>query len=201
MNPACKHRIPITALSLFLLAPGQTSWAAAPAYKGPLTVQLLGPLSTTNNKKGDKITAQVVSPSEFSGAIIEGVILEAKSSGKVKGTSSLNLAFRSMTYANNNYRLSCNVKGFQNSKGQQNVDDEGRVVKRNRIVGKAILGGVFGAAAGYALGGPSGAAIGGAAGVAAIIVVKLSTKAPSIDFASGSQVFLEGSATVIGGGT
>ena len=194
MNAYCKSTGVVLAGLFFLNGPGMVTAMAAPVYKGPLTVKLMGRLSTTGSKKGDPISAQVVSPAEFAGAMVEGQIVESKSSGKLKGTSSINLAFRELTYSGEKYHLSCNVTGFQNSKGQQGVDEEGRAIKRNgKTAGKAILMGAVGAGVGYALGGPTGAAIGGAAGIASVIVVKLSSKAPSIDFDSGSEVFLNGS--------
>lgn len=166
---------------------------AEASYTGPLTVKLLGAISARGNKKGDKIAAEVVTPSRFAGGVVEGDVVEAKAAGKVNGTSSLNLAFRTLNFDGAAYRMSCSIKGFQNSKGQRNVDEEGRVVKHNGGAGQAILGGMAGAAIGAATGGASGAVIGAASGVAAVVLIKLAVKAPSIEFEPGSQVFLQGS--------
>ena len=59
-------------------------------------VKLLGPLSTETNQKGDKITAQVVAPAQYAGAIMEGEVKESKSGNKFKGKSTLLFTFQTL---------------------------------------------------------------------------------------------------------
>jgi hypothetical protein len=160
-------------------------------FKGPMTVELLGPLSTQINKKGDKITAQVKEPAAFAGAIVLGEVLEAKNARKLGGTSSINLAFRHMAHGDRRYDLSSEIVGFRNSKGVRGVDEEGRAIRHNPVKRNAILAGLAGAAIGYAAGGGSGAAVGAAAGVAAAIVMKIAAQAPAISFDTGSLIDLK----------
>ena len=57
-------------------------------------IKLLAPLSTETNRKGDKITAQIVNPEAFAGGMMEGEVKESKSGGKVSGKSVLNFTFQ-----------------------------------------------------------------------------------------------------------
>ena len=62
-------------------------------------VTLLVPINTQTSKKGDKITAQVLTPQAFKGDILEGRIDEAKSGGKIKGKSVLHFTFQTLNHA------------------------------------------------------------------------------------------------------
>src|SRR5262249_31411344 len=88
-------------------------------------VRLLGQLSTKVNKKGDKITAEVISPQEFHSDIMEGVIKESKSGGSIKGTSILTFTFETSVHNDESTPIRSSIKSFINSKGQEMVDEEG----------------------------------------------------------------------------
>lgn len=163
---------------------------AGQVYTGPMSVKLLSPVSTSTCKQGDKVSATVTAPSEYSGGIAAGVVSDCKSAGKLGGESSLNISFQSLTSKEQRFSTEAQITSFRNSKGQVGVDEEGRAVKHSRVVGRAILGAVAGAGVGYAIGGAKGAGAGAAVGAAAMIVVKMSTKAPAVEFASGSEVNL-----------
>lgn len=155
-------------------------------------VKLLGPLSTETNQKGDKITAQVLSPAVYAGAIMEGEVKESKSGNKFKGKSTLLFTFQTLTPKTGApIPVSSDVKSFTNSKGQQNVDEEGAVVEKKNNLGKmaAITG--AGALIGGLAGGGKGAAIGAGVGAgAALIMVQFGAKAPNIRFDPGSEILL-----------
>jgi hypothetical protein len=159
-------------------------------------VKLLVPLSTETNKKGDKFTAQVLSPQEFAGAIMEGEVKESKSGAKLKGTSVLNFSFETLYTkdAEGNQKATpvrSEVKSFVNSQGKANVDEEGRVIEKKNNLGKVAVATGAGAIIGGILGGGKGAAIGaGVGGAASLILIQMTVKAPNITFATGSEFLL-----------
>jgi hypothetical protein len=154
-------------------------------------VKLLAPLSTETNRKGDKITAQVVSPQEFANDTVEGEVKESKSGGKMKGKSVLNFTFQTLRHGEQEIPIESQVKSFVNSKGQQNVDEEGNIIEKKNNLGKAAVGTGIGAAIGGIAGGAKGAAIGAGVGAAAsIVLIQVGTKGPSVNFAPGSIIVL-----------
>lgn len=155
-------------------------------------VKLLGPLSTETNQKGDKITAQVVAPAPFAGAIMEGEVKESKSGNKFKGKSTLLFTFQTLVPKGGNpMPVSSDVKGFTNSKGQQNVDEEGAIIEKKNNLGKMAAISGAGALIGALAGGGKGAAIGAGVGAgAALIMVQFGAKAPNIRFDPGSEILL-----------
>jgi len=155
-------------------------------------VKLLAPLSTETNRKGDKITAQILAPDQFAGAMMEGEVKESKSGGKVNGRSVLNFTYQSIVVKDGaTIPISSEVKGFVNSKGKANVDEEGRVVEKKNSAGKlagaagagALIGGIAGGAKGAAIGAGVGAAVG-------LIVILVAVKGANVTFAPGSEITL-----------
>jgi hypothetical protein len=155
-------------------------------------VKLLAPLSTETNRKGDKITAQILVPEEFAGAMMEGEVKESKSGGKVSGKSVLNFTFQTVvTKDGKSIPVSSEVKSLINSKGKANVDEEGRVVEKKSNVGKVAAVTGAGALIGAIAGGGRGAAIGAGAGAAAsLILIQVAAKGANVTFAPGSEVLL-----------
>jgi hypothetical protein len=154
-------------------------------------VKLLSPVSTETNRKGDKITAQIVSPPAFAGSQMEGTVKESKSGAKLKGTSVLSFAFTTIVKGETQIPVSADVKGLANSQGKANVDEEGRVLEKKSQVAKAGALTGAGALIGALAGGVKGAAIGAGAGVvAAVVMIEVAVKAPNLSFASGSEFTL-----------
>ena len=155
-------------------------------------VKLLAALSTETNRKGDKITAQVLAPEQFAGAMMEGEVKESKSGGKINGRSVLNFTFQNVvTKDGASIPVASEVKSLVNSKGKANVDEEGRVVEKKSSVGKVAAVTGAGALIGAIAGGAKGAAIGAGAGAAAsLILIQVATKGANVTFAPGSEVFL-----------
>ncbi len=178
------------ALSLFLIL-ASAGTAQTPSGEREFRVKLLVPLSTETNKRGDKITAQVVYPEEFRGDIVEGVVQESKSSGKLKGTSVLNFTFHTLHHGGRPMPIDARVVSVANSRGEADVDEEGVMVKKKSNVGKVVATTAIGAALGAIIGGGKGAAIGAGAGAAAsLILIQVAAKAPKISFAPGSEFAL-----------
>jgi len=153
--------------------------------------KLLVPLSTETNRKGDKITAQVLTPPQFAGDIIEGEVKESKSGGKMRGTSVLNFSFHTLHHAGNPVSIDAQVKSVTNSKGVQDADEEGRVVQKKNNLGKAAAATGIGALIGAIAGGAKGAAIGAGVGAAASLVfIQMTVKGANVTFAPGSEFVL-----------
>jgi hypothetical protein len=154
-------------------------------------IRLLSPISTRVNKKGDKITAQVTSPQGFTAGTLEGQIREAKSSGKLKGKSSLNFTFETLHLGGNVIPVRSSVKSVANSKGAPDVDEEGRVIRKQNNLAKAAVATGIGALLGAALGGAQGAMIGAGVGAAAsLIFIQVATEGADVSFAPGSEFIL-----------
>lgn len=173
---------------------------AAPAADPPklannteFRVRLLAPVSTSTNQKGDKISAQVLSPPAFAGAIMEGEVRESKSGAKLKGTSTLALAFQTIHLKDETkLDIRSDVKSFINSQGKADVDEEGHIFKKKNNIGKVAAASGIGALIGGIAGGGRGAAIGAGVGAAAsLIIVQMAAKAPNITFDSGSELVLD----------
>ena len=186
-------------MKTMLLAAALGCLVATPPSQAPevqphtqFRVKLTAPVGTATNQKGDRITAQILTPSEFAGGIMEGEVRDSKSGAKLKGKSVLVITFNSIFIANSTVLVSSGVKSFVNSQGKANVDDEGRVVKQQNNIGKvaavAGLGALIGAIAGGGKGAAIGAGVGGAVG---LISVQMAVKAPNITFGAGSEFILD----------
>lgn len=146
---------------------------AQPPQPVLLKVQLTQALSTKANKRGDKVVAIVLQPDLFKGAILEGTVTEVKSGGRIKKESVLNFGFGSLHHNGKTVPVRSDVTKFYNSKGQENADEEGRVVKKHDKKHGAI-----GSAARA-----TGAGVDAAAG---LLFIRLGAKAADISFDSGS---------------
>ncbi len=165
----------------------QIAWCQS----GEFVVKLLSPLSTETSRKGDKVTAQVVSPSQYRGAYMEGTVKESRSGGKIKGKSVLNFSFETLNLKSRQIPVSSSVKSVVNSKGKQNVDEEGRVVEKKNNLGKAAVATGVGALIGGIAGGGKGAAIGAGVGAAAsLILIEVPGQGANVAFAPGRQFVL-----------
>jgi hypothetical protein len=181
------NRIALGALALVALPVVAQSIPSETEFR----VKLLAPLSTQNNKKGDKLSAQVTAPQEFAGGFLEGEVKEVKNGGKIKGKSVLNFTFNTFNKDGNSIPIDSQVKSVANSKGQQNVDEEGRIIEKKNNLGKAAAGTGIGALIGGIAGGAKGAAIGAGIGAAAsLVLIETATQGPSITFAPGSEIVL-----------
>ena len=174
-------------LMMLFLVPS-SSYCQTIAQEMPFRVRLIAGISTTKNMKGDKVAATVLLPDEFRGDLMEGVIQESKSSGKMNKKSTLKFSFSTLHHQGQIIPIQGNVVSCFNSMGQKDVDEEGRVVQKRRGVGKTIAASAIGTAVGAAVGGPRGAVIGAGAGLAAgLLIVSLVVKGPDISFDTNSE--------------
>jgi len=136
-----------------------------------LKVRINDTLSSKDSRAGDKFTATVINPARFDEGRVYGHIRSIVKSGKVKGRTTMNLAFDSITlsdgrsgtlhgYVTHVYGdrgRTDNEGGVQSeSRGRQTIKRSGIGAGAGAIIG-AIAGGGKGAAIGLIVGGAAGA--------------------------------------------
>jgi hypothetical protein len=92
-------------------------------------VRLLAPLSTSFNRKGDMVSARVLEPAAFQGAILEGVIHELKTGGDAAGASSIQFEFVTLHTGDKALHVSAVLVEAMNSRREPGVDDEGAALE------------------------------------------------------------------------
>jgi hypothetical protein len=129
-----------------------------------MKIRLSTQISTKTNREGDKFTAVVLDPSDYSEAVIEGHIATLNKSGKATGKTELALAFDSIRLRDGrSSRFAAQVEKVYQSESVKTVDEEGNVETSSRTKDTAtrtIGGGALGAIIGGIAGGGKGAAIG-----------------------------------------
>lgn len=166
----------------------------AQAQEMEFQVELMNRVGTETNRKGDLVSARVVAPSGFQGSIFEGKVTESKSGAKSGGESVLDIDFDIMRHNNTVIPVNSRIKSVGNSKGQVNVDEDGRVLGRATSSNKRSSGtGGLGRAIGGITGGRA-ARIGSAVDTAATVLFRVSADAPNLRFDPGSKFTLTASA-------
>jgi hypothetical protein len=154
---------------------------AAPRVVAPLVpigtnlkVRLEDTLSSKESRAGDKFTAYVLDPVRFNEATVRGHIRSIVKSGRIKGRTTMNLAFDSISLSDGRTgTLHGYVTRVYGDKGR--TDEEGGVQSESRgrqTVKRSGIGAGAGAIIGAIAGGGKGAAIGlilgGAAGAGSV---------------------------------
>jgi hypothetical protein len=143
-----------------------------------LKVRIEDTLSSKDNRVGDRFTATVLDPVRFNEATVTGHISSIQKSGKVKGRTSMNLAFDSIRLSDNR---SGTLHGYVTrvyGSDAGRADNEGGVESGSRTkqaVKRGAIGAGAGAVLGAIVGGGKGAAIGlilGGAGGAGSLAVQ-----------------------------
>jgi hypothetical protein len=137
-----------------------------------LTASLQSRLDSKASQVGDRVTMEVSSPGQYRGAIIEGRVAQADSSGRVSGRASLSIDLDTIRLANGQtYRFAGIIDSVRTSNGDTvSVNNEGTVRDNNqttKTVTRAGIGAALGALIGAIAGGGQGAAIGAAIGAGA----------------------------------
>ncbi|HUE82805.1 MAG TPA: hypothetical protein VMM84_11895 [Pyrinomonadaceae bacterium] len=171
----------ILSLCLPTLLHSQTQRTRRPVRLVPigtdLKIRINQTLSSKDSRVGDKFTATVVDPDRFDEAVVRGHISSIQKSGKVKGRTTMNLAFDSIELRDGRKgRLRGYVtRVYGNDSGS--ADEEGGVESGSRgkqTVKRAGIGATAGAIIGGIAGGGKGAAIGllvgGAAGAGSLAI-------------------------------
>jgi len=143
-----------------------------------LKVRINDTLSTKDSRIGDRFTATVIDPSRFDEARLNGHISSIQKSGKIKGRTSMNLAFDSVELRDGRRALLHGYVTRVYGEGSGRADNEGGVESSSRTkqtVKRAGIGATVGAIVGGIAGGGKGAAIGliiGGAGGAGSLAVQ-----------------------------
>jgi outer membrane protein OmpA-like peptidoglycan-associated protein len=157
-----------------------------------IQVQLTNAMGTDISRKGDPVSAQVVSPPALQGDIVEGKVNESKAGNKFGGKAVLRFSFDTLRHGGQAIGIAAQVRSIANSKGQANVDEEGTIVRGSSSnLAKAAGGTGLGALVGGLAGGGRGAAIGAVSGAAiSVVLIEVAAQGPTIRLAPGARVFL-----------
>ncbi|HLM23741.1 MAG TPA: hypothetical protein VK274_01735 [Pyrinomonadaceae bacterium] len=142
-----------------------------------LKVRINDTVSSKDSRIGDRFTATVVDPSRFDEARLSGHISSIQKSGKIKGRTSMNLAFDSIELRDGRRGVLHGYVTRVYGEGSGRADEEGGVESGSRTkqtVKRAGIGATVGAIVGGIAGGGKGAAIGliiGGAGGAGSLAV------------------------------
>jgi hypothetical protein len=143
-----------------------------------LKVRINDTLSSKEARIGDRFTATVIDPSRFDEARVSGHVSSIDKSGKIKGRTSMNLAFDSVELRDGRKGILHGYVTRVYGEGSGRADNEGGVEsgsRTNQTVKRAGIGATVGAIVGGIAGGGKGAAIGlivGGAGGAGSLAVK-----------------------------
>jgi hypothetical protein len=143
-----------------------------------LKIRLEDTLSSKDSRVGDRFTATVLDPVRFNEGTVSGHISSIQKSGKVKGRTSMNLAFNSIRLSDGR---SGTLHGYVTrvyGNSSNRADNEGGVEsgsRTNQALKRGGIGAAGGAILGAIVGGGKGAAIGlilGGAGGAGSLAVQ-----------------------------
>ena len=143
-----------------------------------LKVRINDTLSSKDSRVGDRFTATVIDPSRFDEARVYGHISSIQKSGKIKGRTSMNLAFDSVELRDGRKGVMHGYVTRVYGDDAGRADNEGGVESGSRTkqtVKRTGIGAGVGAIIGGIAGGGKGAAIGliiGGAGGAGSLAVK-----------------------------
>lgn len=143
-----------------------------------LKVRINDTLSSKESRIGDRFTATVIDPSRFDEARLYGHISSIKKSGKVKGRTSMNLAFDSVQLRDGRKGVLHGYVTRVYGDDSGRADNEGGVEsgsRTNQTIKRTGIGAGIGAIVGGIAGGGKGAAIGliiGGAGGAGSLAVQ-----------------------------
>ncbi|HEX5873946.1 MAG TPA: hypothetical protein VFY60_04810 [Pyrinomonadaceae bacterium] len=143
-----------------------------------IKIRINDTLSTKDSRIGDRFTATVIDPSRFDEARVYGHISSIKKSGKIKGRTSMNLAFDSIELRDGRKGVMHGYVTRVYGDDAGKADEEGGVEsgsRTNQTLKRSGIGATVGAIVGGIAGGGKGAAIGliiGGAGGAGSLAVQ-----------------------------
>ena len=143
-----------------------------------LKIRINDTLSSKNSRIGDRFTATVVDPSRFDEARVYGHISSIQKSGKIKGRTSMNLAFDRVELRDGRKGVLHGYVTRVYGDDSGRADDEGGIEsgsRTNQTIKRSGIGAGVGAIIGGIAGGGKGAAIGlivGGAGGAGSLAVQ-----------------------------
>jgi len=166
-----------------------------------LVATLDGALSTDTAREGDRVTMTARSPSQYEGAVIEGVVSSVNASGRVSGRADMTLDFQSIRVRDGGTSPFGGVIESMRTPGGETirVDNQGTVEDNDSQTGKTVQRGAIGAALGALIGaiagGGKGAAIGAAIGAGGGAGTVVAEGRDQLDLQRGTEVTIISSAT------
>jgi len=137
-------------------------------------------LTTKGTSEGERFSMTVISPSNYSGAVIEGSAVNIERSGRLRGRSQMQLDFDTIRFRDGRtYQFEGLVETARTPNGGSvNINNEGAIRKDDTQGERAVtrtgigaaLGAIIGAIAGGGKGAAVGAAIGAGAGVGSVLI-------------------------------
>ena len=151
--------------------------AAAPSEPAvspsSLTVRLTQPISS-DDVPGDSVHAVVVRPQRLSGAVVTGRVIEANSSGKERGQSTLRYTFEALESDGSLVPIRTKTLRLRNSRGRQDVDENDQETKHKAgVIGR--------------IGSSIGRLLGGRGNSARRMSNRITARGPRILLAAGSE--------------
>jgi len=145
-------------------APAATPTTIAVPLGSNLKVRLNDTLSSKDSRVGDKFTVTVIDPVKYNEATINGHIASIIRSGKIKGRTTMNLAFDRIAMPDGRTGVLHGYVSRVYGTNSGSADNEGGVVSGSRT-NQALKRGGIGAAAGAIIGGIAGGGKGAAIGL------------------------------------
>jgi hypothetical protein len=164
-----------------------------------LTAVLNTDLSTKEVNAGNRFSMDVRSPSQYRGAVIEGVVSNIESSGRVTGRAEMTLNFdRIRLRDGSTYEFGGYLESIRTADGKDvRIETEGTIKEEDsqttRTITRSGIGAALGAVIGAIAGGGSGAAIGAAVGAGAGAGSVLIQGRDELDLPSGTEVTIRAS--------
>jgi len=155
-----------------------------------IQADLLSPLGTQTSHKDDKVTARVTSPDALKGDTLEGKVTDVRSASRLRGSSVLNFTFDTLRHAGAAVPISAQIKSLANSKGEVDVDEDGKAVRSAGNSGKSTASNAIGGMLGGLGGLRSTAASVGTNAASSIINIEVTSDSPSIRLDQGSKLTL-----------
>ncbi|MBL8124161.1 MAG: glycine zipper family protein [Blastocatellia bacterium] len=136
-----------------------------------LTAVLRNRIMTNVSQAGDPFSMEITSPSRYAGAIINGRITQAGSSGRITGRANLTMELQSIQYQGRTYSFAGIIDSARENDGDIiSVSNEGTIrddSQTTRTVTRTGIGAALGALIGAIISGGDGAAIGAGVGAGA----------------------------------
>jgi hypothetical protein len=164
-----------------------------------ITAVLRTPISTKISQNGDRFQMEVISPSQYDGAIIEGRVAKTERSGRVSGRANISLEFDTIRLRNGqSYRFAGIADSVRLANGDNvSVNNEGTVrdgSQTTKTVTRAGIGAALGALIGAIAGGGQGAAIGAGIGAGAGAGTVILQGRDDIELGDGTEFMITASA-------
>lgn len=163
-------------------------------------------LSTETAREGDRVTMTTHSPSQYEGAVIEGVVSSVNASGRISGRADMTLDLQSIRVRNGGtYAFDGVIESVRSPAGETiRVDNEGTVENNDsqtdKTVQRSAIGAAVGAVIGAIAGGGKGAAIGAVIGAGGGAGTVIAEGRDQLDLQRGTEVTITSTGQRVTGG-